>query len=999
VTVCSACGADNRASARFCDECGAPLEAIGPSETRKVVTVLFCDLVAFTSLGEQLDPESLRLVISRYFDEATAVLDRHGATITGLAGDEVMAVFGVPAVREDDALRAVTAAVEMRGRVTALESGLGSGAVLQVRIGVNTGEVVATDLGRDRGFDVTGDAISVGKRIETAAAPGEILLGHDTHALVAHAVEAAALGPTPVKGRERPVEMFRLDSVDAGAGAIPRRLDAPLVGREAELAQLRATLADATGHRRARTVLVLANAGIGKSRLARELLATAAPEVTPLVGRCPPFGEGTTFSPLREVFKQAGVDPGVLDAASFEVFAATRRLLEEASAQGPVLLVLDDVHWAEETFLDLIEHLRARLDTCVLVLCLARPELAERRPVWLEEMTMMRLEPISEAESEQLLEALGAPAGARARIAEAAEGNPLFLEQFAAIADDASPAPIAGSVRAVLQARLDRLARPESSVLERAAVVGRSFTLVALLELSTPAERDQAQARVFELVRKGLIRPDTTAPEEGFCFQHALVRDVVYESMPKALRAELHERVAARLEAGGASSALIGHHLEQAFRRRSELTGPDGRLGARAGRTLLEAAQESSGRSDYPAAVSLLERARDLLSAEDPILPLLLTELGYARVHAGDMPAAEAALDEAVLLAASLGDRGAELRAQIQRQFARTFVAQSASAAENLRVADEALPELEQLGDELALARAWWLKSSSYVISCRLHKRAEALEEALAHARRARTRQDLVGTLSGLLAQALLHGPTPVEEAIPIVEQMAVDAGRDRAVAAAIDTNLAGLLAMTGSIEEARRVYANAAATYEEFGLRFRRASQAFVGARIEQLAGNLSGAERELRESSAALAEIGASSTAATHRAMLADVLCSLGELSDAQALADEVSRTAPADDLIPQVLWRTVSARVLARRGAVAEAWTHAEAALRLSDEVEFPHIRVAALTAAAEVAAARGHTADAGTQLDLARRLLAEKGNVVEQERIDLLARELARAGSVA
>jgi class 3 adenylate cyclase len=965
---------------------------------RKVVTVLFCDVVAFTSLGEQLDPELLRLVMSRYFDEATAVLERHGATITGLAGDEVIAMFGVPAVREDDALRAVTAAVELRGRVTALESGLGSGAVLQVRIGVNTGEVVATGRGRDRGFDVTGDAISVGKRIETAAAPGEILLGRDTHALVAHAVEAAPLGPTPVKGRERPVELFRLESVDAGASAIPRRLDAPLVGREPELARLRAAFADTSGRGGTRTVLVLANAGIGKSRLARELLATAVPEVTPLVGRCPPFGEGITFSPLREVFNQAALDPGVLDSASYEVFAATRRLLEEASAHRPVLLILDDVHWGEETFLDLIEHLGARLDARVLVLCLARPELAERRPAWLEEMTVIRLDPLSDAESERLLEALGAPAGARARIAEAAEGNPLFLEQFAAIADEASPAPMAGSVRAVLQARLDRLARPESSVLERAAVVGRSFTLDALLELSAPAERDQAQARVFELVRKGLIRPDTTAPEEGFCFQHALMRDVVYESMPKALRAELHERVAARLDAGGAPNALVGYHLEQAFLCRRALTGPDAQLGARAGRRLLEAAQESSSRSDYPAAVSLLERARDLLSGEDPTLPLLLTELGYARVNAGDMPGAEAALDDAVLLAASLGDRGAELHAQIERQFVRTFVAESASAAENLRVADEAMPELEQLGDELALARAWWLKSSSYVISCRLRERAEALEEALVHARRARSGQDLVGTLSGLLAQALLHGPTPVDEAIPLVEQMAVDAGSDRGLAAAVNTNRAGLLAMTGSIEEARRVYADAAATYEEFGLPFRRASQAFVGARIEQLAGNLAGAERELRESSAALAEYGASSTAATHLAMLADVLCSLGELGEAQALADEVSGAAPADDLIPQVLWRAVSARVLARGGAAAEASTHAEEALRLSDEAEFPYVRVAALTAAAEVDAARGHAADAAARLDLARRLLVEKGNVVEQERIELLARELVTGGRV-
>ena len=483
------------------------------TEGRKLVTALFCDLVAYTQLAEQLDPEALRLLMSRFFDRAAVVVEQHGGTVEKFVGDEVMAVFGVPIVHEDDALRAVRVAVAIRECVAQLDRE--SHAHLEVRIGVNTGEVVTGDPSSGHGF-VSGDAVAVAKRLEQAAAPGEILLGDATHALVAHAVGATRLEPLTLKGKSGKVTAFRLESVDPEATAIPRRGDTPFAGHLEELKRLRGVYAEVAAGGGARLVTVVGEPGIGKSRLARELIAEIEPEAKVLVGRCPPYGEGTTFSPVRELFRAAGAEDEELEGSSFEAFAATRRVLEELARQGPVLVAFDDIHWAEDTMLDLLEHLAARLATApVLLLCLARPELSERRPQWLQSTaTTVLLDALTESDSFDLIEALGVPTSLGRRICEMAEGNPLFMEQLAAIAkEDGSALGMAGSIRGVLEARLDRLGREERAVLERASVVGRSFSLAAVLELIEPQERELAQSAPVRLARKGLIRPDTSDPQ------------------------------------------------------------------------------------------------------------------------------------------------------------------------------------------------------------------------------------------------------------------------------------------------------------------------------------------------------------------------------------------------------------------------------------------------------------------------------------------------------
>jgi predicted ATPase len=303
--------------------------------------------------------------------------------------------------------------------------------------------------------------------------------------------------------------------------------------------------------------------------------------------------------------------------------------------------VLDDLHWAEETLLDLIEHLSVRRASApVLILCLARPELAERRPQWLSQPEgTLTLEALSELHAHGLLDALDAPATVRERIAELAEGNPLFIEQLAAFADEEGEnVTLSGSIRGVLHARLDRLDMVERAVLERAAVIGRSFSLDADLQLIQPSERERAQARVFELVRRGLVRPDVALAEDGFRFRHALIREAVYEAMPKAVRADLHETVAAQLDDVGAEPAVVGFHLEHTCLLRRELGVRDTELAKRCGRLLRLAAEETLSRTDAPATISLLERARALLRPDHPDLPGVLTGHGVDRLNLVDLP-------------------------------------------------------------------------------------------------------------------------------------------------------------------------------------------------------------------------------------------------------------------------------------------------------------------------------------------------------------------------
>ena len=955
-------------------------------EVRKTVTVLFADVVASTELGERLDPEALRQVMSRYFAEMAAVVELHGGTVEKFIGDEVMAVFGVPIVREDDALRAVRAAAAMRDRLRVLNSDLDErwGARLEIRIGVNTGEVVAGDPSAGHGF-VTGDAVNVAKRIEQAAAPGEILIGETTSNFVGHAIVSTALEPLAAKGKRADVRAYRVDEVDLTSEALPRRLDAPMVGRGDELAMLLATYTRAVDTRQPQLVTVFGQPGIGKSRLARELLEGVASEARVLVGRCLPYGEGITFWPVREILPNE-----TFEGTREEIFWRVRKQLEAFAAERPLVVCFEDVHWGEATFLDLVQYLKGWIpDGPVLLLCLARPELLENRPDWPRnepEAIALTLDPLSDEESTQLLELLDAPDSARARIAEAAEGNPLFVEQMTAMtADEGAAVAVPPSIQAVLAARLDSLEPDDGTVLQCAAVVGRDFSLRAVLEL-VPAElRPAATTVLLGLMRKELIRPHAIGDEDGFRFRHALIRDAAYDGMAKSLRAELHERHANWLDARR-EGMLVGYHLEQAVLLQRELGAQNDEvqvLATRAADALHRVGRRAHARGDAPAAAALLDRSVTLLSSADPHRAPMLVELADAQMRLGQFARARQALDEATLLARANDDRRTEIRAAIGRRFLRVFMPSETSGPEFSD--QEIISELERLNDNFGLARAWRVLSEAHAGACRWEARADALERALSYARSLPQARHEASAIAALLVQALHFGPTPASTAAYRCRELLGAADKDLPLQAGIKATLGAVLATQGKLEEARRLYAESAALHDELGLRLRRAVGTIFAAEIEMLADDAQSAEHELLYGYRTLEAMGDTGVRAVVAAYLADALWCQGRVEEATAYAAIAAEIADPADIAAQVFERATRARLLTASGDIALAETVAGEAVELAAPTDFLALQAAAALSLADVYLADGREREARAQVERARDLYNVKQNVVAARRL--------------
>jgi class 3 adenylate cyclase len=640
MAVCAACGRESPDDFGFCPGCGAPLAAAPAArEVRKVVTVLFCDLTGSTAIGERTDPESLRSLMTRYFETARAVLERHGGTVEKFVGDAVMAVFGIPVANEDDALRATRAAVELREVV----HGLG----LEARIGVNTGPVVAGD----GGTLVTGDAVNVAARLEQAAGPGEVLLGEDTVRLVR---DAAAGEPVElvVKGKAEPVAAFRLASLQTGAEGVARHLERPLVGRARERERLRGDFDDVTSTESCRLFTLIGPAGVGKSRLVADFLEGVDGRAAVARGRALSYGDGITYWPLIELLLQLGVEPDeAIGSSPGDTQLATRALLERFAAERPLVLVLDDLHWAEPPLLDLVEHVCDwSRGAPIFLLCIARPELLDIRPGWgggKLNATSVLLEPLTDdvaAElADRLLDGVEVEPGTRARILETAEGNPLFLEEMAMLAREAGGAvDVPPTIQALLQARLDALGADDRTVIERGAVEGKVFHRGSVTALAPEPLRAAVPDRLLSLVRKELVRPDRASipGDDAFRFRHLLIRDTAYDSLPKAARAELHERFADWLDVHAAlyeQDEILGYHLEQAARYRAELDVDDPRgpvLAERAGRHLAAAGRAAFEREDFHSTRSLLERAIALLAEGTERQPLYAYLL-HALVESG----------------------------------------------------------------------------------------------------------------------------------------------------------------------------------------------------------------------------------------------------------------------------------------------------------------------------------------------------------------------------
>jgi class 3 adenylate cyclase len=680
--------------------------AAAPPEQLKTITVLFADVTGSTELGERLDPEAVRRVMERYFEFAQRVITRHGGTVDKFIGDAVVAVFGVPIIHEDDALRAVRAAADLRAELPGLNSELRRDydATLQLRTGVNTGEAVTA---ADEWLAV-GDAVNVAARLEQAAAPGEILLGPETVGLVRDAVSVEALEPMALKGKAHPVAVYQLIEVLADAGSPRRRLDTPIVGRAHQLRMLEDAFANVVRERTCGLFTLLGVAGVGKSRLSAEF--TGRLEATVVRGRCLSYGEGITYWPVVEVVKQLLANPAMDGAltgsddqarairgllgesapagTSIEIAWAVRKLLERAAAQRPLVVVLDDVHWGEQTFFDLVEHVAdLSRGAPILLLCIARPELLERRPAWgggkLNAATVL-LEPLNSDEADELIGRLlptCAPADAalRTRALEAAAGNPLFLEEIAAVVASSGGSGgnvvVPPTIQALLAARLDQLEPGERRVLERGSVEGHSFHRSAVEALGP--EETSVPAKLVTLVRKDLVRPDEAIlpGDDAFRFRHLLIRDAAYDSLPKSVRAQLHETFANWLDERASDlverDEIIGYHLEQAYGYRRELGSVD--AAAQAVATTAAGRLESAGRraldrGDASAALSLLERASNLVSSGRVDIPLELSVV-WAMFQAGRLADAAARAGAASARAAEAGDDIGQLRAELARLY------------------------------------------------------------------------------------------------------------------------------------------------------------------------------------------------------------------------------------------------------------------------------------------------------------------------------------------
>ena len=696
---CARCGEWAADRSRFCPECGARLSAaLAVEEGRKVLTVIFADVVGSTALGERIDAEKLRWAMQRWFHAMRRAVERHGGTIEDYRGDGVMAVFGIPAAHEDDALRAARAALDMRAAGQDLHAEVG--VELRVRIGLNTG-AAATGSSADVGTFTTGDVVNVAARLEQSAQPGEILLGARTYGLIAHAVEAEPLGPLEVRGRRDAVTAYRLVGVAASAPVRPRRAGASLVDRDDERARLVRAFERTGSAGACELCAVVGSPGVGKSRLVEEVAGGFADRATVAFGRCLPYGETLPWWPLVEalggLIAQLGddhpalpraaelLDPGGRPVPPDEAQWVLRVVLERLARQRPFVLAIDDLQWADEAFLDLLDHLtEAVRDAPLLLLATARPELLDDRPAWRAQS--LALDPLPDRHAGELLHRLSGAAPispeVRRRILDVAEGYPLFVTELVAMVQDEGEAltEVPATIQALLAARLDRLAPDERALLGAAAVEGKAFRREHVRALLREPSVDNTLA---ELVRKGLIERDG----DGYRFHHQLIRDAAYEALAKRTRADLHERLAAALEprlAPGTGDELLGYHRERAVLLRRDLGETDAATARRAADNLADAARRAAQREDAAAAVALLERALALVPDDRTLLPAL----GAALFEGGRMADAIAVLDDAI---ATASDPETRARAGVEREFVRLEADAVEGTARALAVADAAL--------------------------------------------------------------------------------------------------------------------------------------------------------------------------------------------------------------------------------------------------------------------------------------------------------------------
>jgi DNA-binding SARP family transcriptional activator len=951
-------------------------------ESRRTVTVIVADLSPHDAPD---DPEARRALTQERLQRARSTLSSHGAHVVPLGAARVLAIFGVPVAQDDDALRAIAAAVELRAVWP------------DSRLGLSTGTVVTGDP------FVAGAPVDEAARLQERAAPGEVLSGSRTWRAVRHAAT----------GEERD-GAWSIGGVDMDAPPVPRRLGTPLVGRAREIAEVVEALGRSAAEGRPHLVTIFGAPGLGKTRLAIECTERLRASATPIVARCR-AGEESTYAPLREMIealadgdpaswtqKRLGDDAGAglahhLNAATGlasgaahaeDVALATRRLLTSLARKRPLLLVIEDVHWAAPAFLDLVNSVVELVHAPVLVLCLARPDLLELRPHWgggrVSSSTLM-LDSLPGSESAELLDTLVAQsdlaANRRERILALAEGNPLFIEQLLAAAIEGDES-LPDSIQTLIAARVDRLDELSRVVVQTASVLGASFTAE---DVSKLVEGDVPSSLVT-LVRRELIRPGEADDPGGpdWSFRHSLIRDVAYASIPKRRRAQLHENVAA-LEDG---DAFVAFHLDLALRALLEI-GAEGaaveQLQARAAERLRCAGLAAADRADYGAALSQLGRANELLprDARERIefAPRLAQMLVWSE---GGGPAARALLEDAGDAAARIGDTRLAARVAIAVGSTMMWTDDAVPPEEMLRDIEHAVPVLERTGDHEGLALAELLRFHA-LDQAGLPGPEARLPIALAHARQADAPQ-VEELVMGWICITLPHGSIPLREAVAHVEDI-----RRASPSAYVHASALGALgllrAAQGKFDEGRALVLQTRRALEELGELQAATAHSIAIGEVELMAGNAAEAERVWREGYAGMTAIADRHSTANVAWRLALALARQGKDDEAEHFA-MIANAARPRGMWVDVWWRVVLALVSAHRGdaeravsLVVEARDRVSSADAIGSAME-----VDALLESAEALGAAGRADDAAVLVTDAAEIAARLGYVVALRRIE-------------
>jgi class 3 adenylate cyclase len=1030
VPRCLQCGRDSPDGFAFCPACGSPLAASPAREVRKIVTALFCDLVGSTSLGETHDPEVLRPVLDRYFTEMRGAVERHGGIVQKFIGDAVVAVFGLPTAHEDDALRAVRAAVEMQASMATLNEG--STLPLACRIGVTTGEVLVP--GDD--MPIIGDTMNTASRLQSSADPGGVLIGEPTFRLVRDAVAAEPVELLTLKGKAEPVAAFRVLRVHPTSA----RPETPLVGRDRQLTMLHEALADAIEARSGVLVTVLAPPGVGKSRLAAEFRDATEHLATVLVGQTPSYGDGVTFAPLVELLSEAAGLPGgdadevaaelrervagqpdgeavgdriaqllgVGEALASEASWAVRRLLEVMAAERPLVVILEDLHWAEGPMLDLTDAVVERIHGPVLFLCPARPEFLEQRPTWAAgkpRATTTTLPSLSPEDARRMAAHLlgPAPVSVLDRVCETAEGNPLYLEQLSAMLEDQglladgrwvgseeAEVDVPTSLQALLVARLDRLEPTARLVLERASVEGRRFRLDPLRALAPDLEDEAFEAALDVLERRGLVQPEDEAAGL-WRFAHALLMEAAYRGLSKELRAELHERLADWMTEHDAERTdvdeSVARQLERALHLREELGAREERAAAlaeRAGELFAAAGSRAFAAMDFITARDFLSRAAALLPEGSPHRMEILPDLGAALAESGRAEESDALLAEAAYPAGEIGSERDALRASVQRLSSLVYRSQTDADIETAAMeARRAFESFEASGDEVGMAEAAIAVDNLEYVRAHCEEAQRWATTAMLHALVAGRPREATQAAGDLVGFAFV-GPVPFTRFPADAEELF--AARDP-VADLCGHALMAVAALAAGDDDGFREHEQRRRdVIDRHGLAWLGAAHGMEIGFVELWLGRAEAAERRFREAHQFFTDIANIWYISVTEQFLCEAVYAQDRRREFLRLADAFAASTLMTDRHNLIRRQVVQSWSHLLRGSAVEAEASARRALKLLEPTDLVPDRATALAALADALDARGMGDEAA----------AARAEAAEKRRAKGLSAVLARLG---